>query len=109
MKKLNITDMEELDSEQIQTCAILKEIGIRKDYYKYINQSKLEQITMLPLRINHKNELESEIQNQRDNMSFFQESTNEIIRFIVYRINTNDILHTDIFIQDQGLGLNLLM
>ncbi len=82
---------------------------MQSDYRDYINQSQLEQITMLPLSIKHKNELESEIQNQRDNMSFFQESTNEIIRFIVNRINTNDILHIDIFIQDQGLDLNLTM
>jgi len=94
---MRIEDMnndELMDEEQIIILQRLLGIGTCDDYYGKVKVKLLEQISLLPiLSLSMKNYLEDEVVNVgRDNMSFFQQDTNDTLRYLVkenqiYRVN----------------------
>ncbi len=62
----------------------LSEIGERQDYYGYFDAEFLEEIAQLPfLNQYHCNIFYDEANNQNDDMPFFQDETNDLIRRII--------------------------
>lgn len=81
-------DMNEImDEEQLGTLERLKEIGIQKDYFKFIDSEFLGEISNLPFLTDvQRNHLFDDIINIKDSMSFFQDETNELLRNLVNKL-----------------------
>ena len=94
---MRIEDMnndELMDEEQIIILQRLLDLGICEDYYGKVKVKLLEQISLLPiLNPTMQNYLEDDVVNVgKDNMSFFQQDTNDTLRYLVkenqiYRVN----------------------
>lgn len=71
----------DLDEEQMEVFDRLMEIGIRDDYYEYVDADFLEEIVLLPfLNEQQRNVLYDDINNLHHDMSFLQEDTNKLLR-----------------------------
>lgn len=78
----------DMDEQDLETLERLNDIGIREEYYDYVNAEFLEDLTLLPfLNETQRNVLFDDINNLHDGMSFFQEETNELIRQICFRFS----------------------
>ena len=73
-----------MDEEHIETMDRLKEIGIREDYFEFVNVDLLAEISDLPfLTPVQSNWIEEDIMNVNYGMSFFQPETDKLLRWIV--------------------------
>jgi len=81
----DMDDLDDLDEEQLETLERLKEIGLHEDYSELIDAELLQMTTQLNLTDNQRNILENEIINIQDGMSFFQNETNELLRYLISR------------------------
>jgi hypothetical protein len=83
-EKIEIMDETELNDEQLETLERLKDIGLQKDYFKFVDLEFLEEISELPFLTDvQRNYLYDDIINIKDGMSFFQDETNELLRNLV--------------------------
>lgn len=73
----------DMDEQQLEIVERLKEIGVQDDYFGIVDAEFLEEISTLPfLNQRQKNILYDDINNQKDGMSFFQDNTNELLRYL---------------------------
>jgi hypothetical protein len=80
-----------MEVEQIKTCIRLKEIGYQKDYFNYVDQEFLEDVSNLPLPQDQKNILYNDVMNLQDGFSFLQSETNIVLQEIFRRIEPLDL------------------
>lgn len=75
-----------MDEQELEILERLKEIGIRDEYYDYVDAEFLEEIVLLPfLNEKQRNILYDDINNLQDGMSFLQDNTNELLRKLLSR------------------------
>ena len=71
----------DLDEEHLEIIERLCEIGIRDNYYEYVDADFLEEIVLLPfLNEQQRNVLYDDINNLHDDMSYLQEDTNKLLK-----------------------------
>jgi len=79
-------DNYDMDEQHLEIIERLKEIGIRDEYYDFVDAEFLEEITKLPfLSEKQRNILYDDINNLQDGLSFLQDNTNELLRQLLSR------------------------
>jgi|GEM_PF-6406372 len=82
----NFFELEDYDKEALEK---LVEIGIKKDYFDFLDSDLLGDIVKLPfLNREERDYLETEIMNINYGMSFFQDEANELLKEIIRKYNS---------------------
>ena len=82
-----ITKGDYLDGIHIDICQRLSEIGILASYFEHLNAEFLEELSTLPFMSQHqRNILLNDAMNLNHDMRFLQKETEEILRYLVERI-----------------------
>lgn len=87
-------EMIDMDEYETEICKRLLEIGIRDDYFEYVNAEFLEDISNLPMLYREeKNILYDDVVNLKEGYTFFQDETNQLLCNLIERISQMRLPH----------------